>query len=141
MKAKTTYVFDTSALLTLYYEEEGADSLESILRSATKQKINILISFISITEFYYILYQRSGIEKATQALILLKTLPLNRMDPDEELLILAGILKAEYFISLADAFIAALALQKKALLIHKDPEYEALQDKIELMPLPYKSKS
>ncbi len=43
--------------------------------------------------------------------------------------------------SFADCCIAGLAEQKQAILIHKDPEFEQLKDKITLHALPYKTKT
>lgn len=43
-----------------------------------------------------------------------------------------------YPISFADSFVAATAIQKKAILVHKDPEFESLKDEVEQLILPYK---
>lgn len=40
----------------------------------------------------------------------------------------AARIKAEYPISLADAWIAALAILRFARLVHRDPEYDAIPD-------------
>jgi predicted nucleic acid-binding protein len=48
-------------------------------------------------------------------------------------------LKARHPISIADALIAAYALQLDAILVHKDPEYDALAGTLRMEPLPYKS--
>lgn len=50
----------------------------------------------------------------------------------------AAEIKAYHPLSLADAWIAALALNRSAVLVHKDPEFEALSGLIHLLPLPYK---
>ncbi|MSQ58163.1 MAG: PIN domain-containing protein [Betaproteobacteria bacterium] len=44
-------------------------------------------------------------------------------------------MKAEYSLSLADAWIAACAQEQGALLIHKDPEFNALPTEREALPL------
>ena len=46
-------------------------------------------------------------------------------------------MKANYRLSLADAWIAASAMLQEACLIHKDPEFNALNI-IKQKPLPYK---
>ena len=56
----------------------------------------------------------------------LKVVHLNEVS--ESILIRAGRVKARHHVSLADALIAAFALGHKAVLVHKDPEYEALKD-------------
>lgn len=49
-----------------------------------------------------------------------------------------GDLKSAYRLSFADAWIAALALRQKAVLVHKDPEFEPLSQSLALQTLPYK---
>ena len=40
----------------------------------------------------------------------------------------------------ADAWIAALALERNAILIHKDPEFDQTEDEFEVLRLPYKDR-
>lgn len=42
-------------------------------------------------------------------------------------------------LSLADALIAGIASQLRAILVHKDPEFEALNGAVDLEALPYKA--
>jgi predicted nucleic acid-binding protein len=53
----------------------------------------------------------------------------------------ASALEAEHRLSLADALIAAYARRRGAVLLHKDPEFEAVADSVELEALPYKGGS
>jgi len=47
-------------------------------------------------------------------------------------------LKAAYRLSVADAWIAALAKERGATLVHKDPEFEQVEAVLEVLKLPYK---
>ena len=49
-----------------------------------------------------------------------------------------GKLKATHRISFADAWVAATAMMLGAILVHKDPEFEELEDEVEMLRLPYK---
>jgi predicted nucleic acid-binding protein len=51
----------------------------------------------------------------------------------------AAQLKARYRVSFADAVIAAYAAHYGAVLLHKDPEFNALQGHILLEALPFKT--
>ena len=51
----------------------------------------------------------------------------------------AARLKALHRVSLADAIIAAIAIRKDAILMHKDPEFDALTGLLKMEALPYKS--
>lgn len=134
----TNYVLDSSALLTLRNNEAGADQVEQILREGQKKRATLFVSFVSFTEIFYIVWRHQGPDEAYKVIVQLKTLPIQRIDPDEKLLLLAGELKALYPISLADSFIAATAIQKQAKLLHKDPEFQTLDDRMEFIALPYK---
>ena len=52
----------------------------------------------------------------------------------------AGEFKAAKRLSFADCCIAALAKIREAKLVHKDPEYEQLENQVEQIKLPYKPK-
>jgi ribonuclease VapC len=52
-------------------------------------------------------------------------------------LVILPAIKASHRLSLADAIIAAFALQHQAVLIHKDPEFEPLSGHVMLEALPY----
>ena len=58
--------------------------------------------------------------------------------PDERDLLLGGRFKAFYWLSFADALIAAVACSCGATLVHKDLEFEALAGDLLLLALPYK---
>lgn len=60
---------------------------------------------------------------------------------DESTLLTAAPIKASRRVSLADAIVAAFAVQNGATLVHKDPEFEALAGEISLEALPYKAAS
>lgn len=134
---KRKYLFDTSAILTLLRGEHGDDTVERLLREAGT-KNNGLLAQISLTELYYVTWQVAGEAKARETIINVKMLPLTVVVPDERMALAAGRFKALYRVSLADALIAATAAEYRAILVHKDPEYEAVAEHIPLLPLPYK---
>jgi len=57
---------------------------------------------------------------------------------DEPTLLTAARLKARFRLSLADALIAAFAVRKDAVRVHKDPEFEALGKQVRQEILPYR---
>lgn len=72
---------------------------------------------------------------------LIGALPVFRVESTKALGIRAAELKALYQLSVADAWIAALASEQDATLVHKDPEFEQLEGEIAVVQLPYKSTS
>jgi len=137
-EAIDVYVLDTSAWLTLIEDEAGADLVEEILEGAKAGKVIVLVSFMSFMEVYYITLQERDQSEALARVDLMAALPVLRVESTEALGILAGELKASHYLSVADAWIAALAREQNATLVHKDPEFEQVEETIKVLKLPYK---
>ncbi len=128
------FVLDTSALMTLVEKEEGAERVRDVLLKQT-----IIIPWLSILEIVYISRRELGEDEALTRYALMKRLDAKIIwNADEALLLNAARIKSTHSLSLADSVIAAIAAQHKAILLHKDPEFEPLQDVVETEALPYK---
>jgi len=132
------YVLDSSAWLALIEDEEGADFVQQILEKAKSGEVDILVSFMSFMEVTYITLQERDLGEADERVNLMAALPITRVESNSSLGILAAKLKAKYRISVADAWIAALAKERNATLVHKDPEFEQIEGVIQALKLPYK---
>lgn len=132
------YVLDTSAVLTLIEDEAGTDQVQTLLEQAKRGEVSLLVSFISFMEVYYISLQERGQEEARERVRLMAALPVLRVESTETLAVLAGQLKASHRLSVADAWIAALAQERDATLVHKDPEFEQIEATVKVLKLPYK---
>jgi predicted nucleic acid-binding protein len=132
---KVSYLLDTSALLTLLENETGAERVEQVLRQAPTY-----ISALSLLEVRYItLQEQSGTEADVRHALLKRSGATLIWELDEPIILIAASLKATYSLSLADATIAASAQRHGAVLLHKDPEFEALPESIRQEHLPYKT--
>ncbi len=130
------YLLDTSALLTFIDDEDGSDRVEEVLKM-----VGTLLPWPVLMETYYISLREEGRAEADRRYALIRHLETEILwDMNEQILLIAARLKAEHHVSLADAIVAAYAIQHKAVLIHKDPEFEALADFLPMEALPYKSK-
>ena len=138
---KTIYVLDTSAWLALIEDEAGAELVQNVLEKTISCNAKILVSFMSFMEVFYITLQEREIEEAKTRLRIMESLPITRIESTVSLSIAAGRLKAKHRISVADAWIAALAQERNATLVHKDPEFEVIEDQIQVLKLPYKVKN
>lgn len=126
---------DTSAILTMMDNEEGADMVEGILRTR-----EILLPAVVLFEVYYKTIQNRGMEIAELRYATLKSIKAKYIaELTEPVLLKGGEFKAEYQISLADSIIAAYAFLYDATLVHKDPEFEVLT-MVDQVKLPYKPK-
>lgn len=135
MAPEPRYVLDSSAILTLIENEEGADRVQEVLREADS-----LLPWLVLMEVYYISQQEKGRPEADRRYALMRHLPAEIVwEMDEPTLLTAARFKAEHRLSFADAVIAAYARRRDAILLHKDPEYEALVEDVEMESLPYKT--
>ena len=132
------YVLDTSAIFTLTKGEDGSDTVEDILYLAGKGKCTVNLSFASFMEIYYITWMAKGESAAKELIILVKSLPVQKIDSNERITLSAGRIKALHRLSVADAFIAATAIDRKSVLVHKDPELKVISQYTEILELPYK---
>lgn len=128
------FLLDSSVLFALLEDEAGADRVEDPLRTE-----KVYLPWVALLEVHYVSQQERGLDVANGRLALLKTLPAEIIwRHDEPALLLASRFKAQNRLSLADALIAGIASQLSAVLVHKDPEFEALNGTVDLEALPYK---
>jgi predicted nucleic acid-binding protein len=128
------YIPDSSALIALMEEEDGHETVADLLRQE-----KIIIPYIVLMEVYYISLRESGQQEADRRWAMIKRLPVEFVwGIDEATVRTAARFKALHRVSFADAIIAAYAKSFNAILVHKDPEYEALAGEVELLSLPFK---
>lgn len=130
------YLLDTSALLALRDNEDGADQVADILHQAQQAKAQCLGCFMSLMELFYRVWKDESELEGRLAYQQCLSLPIEWIHEHRALLEKAAEIKASHQLSLADAWIAATALLQDAILVHKDPEFAVLASK--QMVLPYK---
>jgi len=128
MDPEKSFLLDTSALLALRGEETGADEVEGLLRQAAKGRCTLLASFMTRMELLYVVTREEGEAAARHALRLIDTFNLEWVSCEPEILEAAALLKAEGGLSVADSWIGATAIVRKAILIHGDPEFTKFPD-------------
>lgn len=121
------YVLDTSAVLGLRGDEPGADRVENLLRMAARGRTQVLLSFMTRMELLYRVGRDEGAEVAAAAIRLLDATAIRWISCDDDVLEEASRIKAGSGISVADAWIAATAALRSAVLVHKDPEFLRLK--------------
>lgn len=129
------YLLDTSALLTLRDDEPGAERVAEVLHQAARGKARCYGCFISLMEVLYRVWRDEDEATGRLAYQQCLALPIEWVRDSDALLLRAAEIKALYPLSLADAWIAACALEQGAVLLHKDPEFDALPVTQEALPL------
>ena len=132
------FLLDTSALICLRDDEPGADRVAQLLTQSDNDEVRCFGCFISRMEVLYRVWKDEGENEGRLAYEQIQALPIAWVHESKPLLEKAAAIKACYPLSLADAWIAASAILKQATLIHKDPEFRAL-DVVDQELLPLKS--
>lgn len=124
------FVLDTSAIMCLLFQEEGADQVIEILDAAGNREVQdgtlVLVPFIALMETEYWLRRRLPARGVEMTLLLVESWPIQVMESTPEWRHEAARIKAAVSLSVADAWIASLAALHQGELIHKDPEFEAV---------------
>ena len=118
-------IFDSYAIITLFREEPGYEEVIDWLGKINREQLGYM-SVINLGEVYYITSRKQSPQKAAVALEAAMQLPFTFVDADFDLTYRAAKLKASYKLSYADAFAAALTIEKKGLLITGDLEFKNL---------------
>jgi ribonuclease VapC len=132
-------VLDTSACFAFLEDEAGAEEIEACLEEAQAGRLAAHASFATLTEVEYITTQERNAADAAKALAKIKAWPVQWHHSDEALCSDAAKLKAAHKLSFADSFVAATAQRIGAVLLHKDPEFNAVSGVVKLRMLPPKT--
>jgi ribonuclease VapC len=119
------FILDSFALLAYLQDEPAAPRVETLLENAEKEKCNLMISVINLGEILYITERRGGVAKTQDTLALIQQLPVEILPADEKAVFSAAHIKANYAISYADSFVVAAAVEKDAVILTNDPEFES----------------
>jgi predicted nucleic acid-binding protein len=131
------YTLDTSAILAYVRDEPGNDLVEGILRQAANNPAaSVSVPFIALMEVEYILLRELPSNRVERNLSAIEAWPIDVVESNETWRHLAAAIKADGKLSLADAWVAALALELDAELVHKDPEFDRV-DGLKALRLPY----
>ena len=125
-------VLDSFALIAYFRDEPGAEVMETMLVTAGKKDSPLHMTDVNYAEVKYSIVKKDGAEAWAEAAKILQGLPIDFHPTNRALADTAADFKARFKISLADAFAAALAKEKKADLVTGDPEFKALEKEIKI---------
>ncbi|HZX12882.1 MAG TPA: type II toxin-antitoxin system VapC family toxin [Thermodesulfobacteriota bacterium] len=127
------YILDAWAVVAWLQRENGHLRVRELIEKAQEQEVKLAMSVINFGEVIYRFAKIKGIEAAKRAERGLRLFPIDIIAPiQEELVMHAAYLKAQYPISYADAFAAALTEQEKAILVTGDPDFKRLEKTIKI---------
>ena len=127
-----TSVLDAHALLAFFRGEDAGVPVKELLHKAATADRPLHMTEVNYAEVKYMLLKKDGAEAWKQAEDVLKSLPLEFHPATRALADVAADFKSRFKISLAAAFAAALAKEKKAELVTGDPEFKAVEKEIKI---------
>jgi predicted nucleic acid-binding protein len=125
-------VLDSHALLALLRDEAGSEMVAAILEKAGQRDQPVHMTEVNYAEVQYIIRRREGDATWSTIAMELKAAPIEFHPVTRSLADLAAGYKAAHQMSLADAFAAALAKERKAELVTGDPEFKPLEKEIRI---------
>ena len=125
-------VLDSFALLAFLRGEVGEEKVAALLERAGLRDEPLHMSEVNYAEVKYIVIRKDGDDRWEEIAGELPALPIEFHPATRALADIAADFKARYKLSLADAFAAALAKERKAELITGDPEFKALEKEIKI---------
>jgi uncharacterized protein len=132
-----TYTFDTSAVIAHLREEPGGERVRELLRAARDgDDVHIYVPFIAIMEMQYKFMRDLPAERVRYWTNVVTNWPVEVVESSLEWSWRAAEVKSAGRLSLADAWVASLALTQDSELVHKDPEFESV-DRLRDIKLPY----
>jgi ribonuclease VapC len=125
-------VLDSFALLAFLRGEPGEEKIAALLERAGVRDEPLHMTEVNYAEVKYITVRKDGADRWEEVARELPALPIDFHPGDRALADVAADFKVRYKLSLADAFAAALAKERKAELATGDPEFKPLEKEIKI---------
>lgn len=104
-------------------DEAGADVVQRIIEGEEL----VLLPFMTIMEVDYVLRRVLPVPEVEHHVAALREWPVTIVESNPEWCRKAALVKSRGGLSVADAWIASLALLHDAELVHKDPEFDSVE--------------
>ena len=130
MRKPKMIVLDSWAIMAYLEDEQAAEQVANIIADAHDDDIPLIMSVVNAGEVWYIVARETSVADAERSIAQLTDLGIEFIDADWSLARDAGVYKSKHKMSFADCFAAALAKQKKALLLTGDPEFKQVEQEI-----------
>jgi predicted nucleic acid-binding protein len=129
---KGPFLFDSYALLALFQKEKGYEKVARLLKEIQKEGQTKYLNVINLGEIVYITKGQFGDQKKMEVLINIERLNFTILPVSNSLVFEAAEYKAQFPISYADCFALASAIENKATIITGDPEFEKVEDLVDI---------
>ena len=129
-KKPKAVVLDSWAVIAYLEDDDAASKVADIIADSHDERIPLLMTVVNAGEVWYIVARQTSAADADASIKQLRDLGIQFVDADWSLAKEAGYFKSKNKISLADAFAAALAKQRRAHLTTGDPEFKQIEKEV-----------
>lgn len=126
------FVFDTWAIIAYYENELAGQKVAEIIADANEREIPMWMSVVNAGEVWYIVARETSSAEADHTIEELRSLGLRFDNVEWKISRQAALFKSKHRMSFADAFAAALAVQKNAHLVTGDEEFRQVEDNVKI---------
>jgi len=128
------FVLDACALIALVKNENGANIVADVYKSASNGSVQLYMNRINLLEVYYGFYRDKGKEYALNIVKQVEASSVLIAEFDREIFLEAGRLKATYKFSLADSIVVAQTIILGGSILTSDHhEFDAIDGKENLV--------
>ncbi len=136
-KSPRRYVLDANALIAFFESRQSAsEKVRRLVSNAIRLDIPLLMSAVNWGEVFYLEWRYHGEAKAREVEANVRRLPIAVIEADLECATRAGAIKQKHNLGYADAFAAALAIDRDAWLVTADPEFAKVGKALSVYSLP-----
>lgn len=128
-----TIVFDSWGIIAFYEDEPAGKQVANIIADANEHGTPLWMSIVNVAEVWYIIARRASEADADEAISELQVLGIQFDNAEWKVARQAGLFKSKFTMSLADAFAAALAVQKNAHLATGDGEFKQIEGRVKIL--------
>ena len=123
-------VLDASAILVLFRDSRGAETVQQLIVSALQGETQLFMSVINWGEVYYSTWRASGKPVAEILLAKFSRLPIEIEDATWTATKQAAEYKANYALPYADCFVASLAHRVRGEIVTSDSDFSIVESQI-----------
>ena len=131
-KKPKAVVLDSWAVIAYLEDEDAATKVADIIADSHDEQIPVLMTVVNAAEVWCIVARQTSAADADSSIKQLRELGIRLVDADWALAREAGYFKSKNKMSLADAFAAGLAKQRRAHLVTGDKEFKQVEKELQI---------
>ncbi len=125
-------VLDAFAVMAFYYDEPGAEIVQSLMFDAGEGKVHLIMCTVNLGEVWYWISRGNSPEIADHYIQELRAMGVEIIDADWNITRQAAVYKSKGNISYADSFATALAKLRNCPVVTGDEEFNQLEGEVEI---------